>query len=177
MEKNKYFKLPKNDGSCDIVVPPKNFESFIDIIKNKYNIENIKDYQINVANTDKKNNNKNYEINNKNYYDLISKSDKTYIKISINKIVKEIDNLKRNLNNNPKNKDEDNINKNDINNESNTTTQTTTKEKEEKSKINISLDEIIKQLKYLDEESLDILLEATQEEIIERKINNMKEKY
>ena len=170
MKKKKFIKLPNNDGTFEIKEFPSNYESFIDIIKNKYKIDNIKDYEIKDAGI-------NREINNKDEYELMSKCDEIRIKISINKKVRKIDNSENNSNSKPENKIEDNIIINEETNESNINIQTIKKEKEENSKIKISLNEIIKQLKYLDEESLNMLLEATQKEIIEKKINKIKEKY
>ena len=167
----KFIKLAENGGKkWDRRDFPSTYELFIETIKNKYKIDNINEYKIKDFKLGR-------EINNQKDYELMSKTGKQSVNIIISKINKESNIQVNNLNNNAPNKIATKINNKEVDKELNLNIQSIKeeeKEKKNKEKNKNLLEDLKKQIKYLDDESLNTLSDVIQEEIDERKINKIK---
>ena len=162
----KYIKFKKDDGSWDNKIKfPENYETFIKKFK-EYKEDDINNYQLIEADLK-------IEIKNQIDYKKLKEKEGN-IKIIINKI----DNEKNNLNSNINNKVKNEINKNEIIDESPISALSVTENEEKNEELSEKiLAQIKNYMKYLDEEYLDELSDAVQDEITERRIKNMKKKY
>ena len=158
----KYIKFKKDDGSWDNKIKfPENYETFIKKFK-EYKEDDINNYHLIEADLK-------IEIKNQIDYKKLKEKEGN-IKIIINKIDNEKNNLNIKINHKMKNE----INKNEIIDESPISALSITENEELSEKI---LAQIKNYMKYLDEEYLDELSDAVQDEITERRIKNMKKKY
>ena len=162
----KYIKFKKDDGSWDNKIKfPENYETFIKKFK-EYKEDDINNYQL--IEKDLK-----IEIKNQIDYQKLKEKEGN-IKIIINKI----DNEKNNLNIKISDKMKNEINKNEIIDESPISALSVTENEEKNEELSEKiLAQIKNYMKYLDEEYLDELSDAVQDEITERRIKNMKKKY
>ena len=162
----KYIKFKKDDGSWDNKIKfPENYETFIKKFK-EYKEDDINNYQL--IEEDLK-----IEIKNQKDYKKLKEKEGN-IKIIINKIDNEKNNLNIKINHKMKNE----INKNEIIDESPISALSVTENEEKNEELSEKiLAQIKNYMKYLDEEYLDELSDAVQDEITERRIKNMKKKY
>ena len=162
----KYIKFKKDDGSWDNKIKfPENYETFIKKFK-EYKEDDINNYQLIEADLK-------IEIKNQIDYKKLKEKEGN-IKIIINKIDNEKNNLNIKINHKMKNE----INKNEIIDESPISALSITENEEKNEELSEKiLAQIKNYMKYLDEEYLDELSDAVQDEITERRIKNMKKKY
>ena len=176
MKKNKNKKKMKkvvlsidNGINWEKSLYPNNFKSLQELIKNKFKFDDIENYKFIEKSISR-------EIIDQSDFELMTKhfNEQDEISIFVVKKDKEQKDIIKNSNNKAENKLLNKIEKDKVNNGSNINTINI--QIEEKDENNNLIKEVIDKLKEIDYKSLEILSDAIQNEIFQRKMKKMEKK-